>query len=111
MKKVLFIGILLSNVSFASTIATTKISSILMGEAYGNVALIGISVKPGTVPACQTNPDYNYIIDLSTDVGKATLSLALTAYAAQKDVYLNGFDSCTLLPSVGVERLRQIWIK
>lgn len=110
--RVAIIGVLCFMVSptDASVISSTRITSVLVGEVYGNVAMIGISVKPTQgVPACQQNADMNYAFDISTSLGKATLELVLAAYLAQRDVYLNGWSRCDLFSNV--ETLRQIWTK
>lgn len=112
MKKLLFlVGLLLSNICAASGVTNTKISSVLMGEAYGNVALIRISIKPSSPPARQTNPEYSYILDLSIDLGKSTLRLVLMAYTTQQNVLRDGSNTCTSVHSSEVENLRQIKIK
>ncbi len=95
--------------TFASTIMSTKIKSVLVGEVYGNKVFIELTVKPSVEASCQTNSDYSYIFDPTTEVGKITMSMLLTAYASGRDVYLNGYDTCTIYD--GVENLRQIWIK
>lgn len=99
-----------SQFGLASTVTSTKIKSILAGEVYGNRVFLEVTVKPADSdkPSCQTNTDYNYSFDPSTEVGKVTMAMVLTAYASQKDVYLNGYGLCT---TAQVEDLRQIWIK
>jgi hypothetical protein len=112
MNKLIFLlALTFTQLSAASTINSTKITAILAGEVYGNVVLIKISAKPTDIPTCQTNPTLSYAFDPSTVVGKTTLSMALSAYAAGKDVYLNGYNDCNLSPSLGVERLRQIRVQ
>lgn len=68
-----------------------------------------LSVKPGSQPSCQTNPNFSYVFDATTAVGKITLSLVLTAYTTQQDVYIDGDDTCSVHGSV--ESLRQVWVK
>jgi len=108
--KYLFVFLLvLAPNAFSSTILSTTIESILVGEVYGNMVFIEISIKPSSEPSCQTNPNYSYVFDPTTEVGKVTMSLLLIAYASGEDVFLNGYDACTIYS--GVENLRQIWIK
>lgn len=109
MKNILLIAaMLLSNVASASVITTTKITSILISETYGNFAFLTISAKPGNAPACQTNPVYSYALDLSTPMGKSLLGLIMLAQSSGKDVYLSGADVC---PSFGIEKLLQVEVK
>ena len=94
----------------ASDVETAKIKSILAGKVYGNIVFLEISTKPNLPDGhCQTNPRWNYAFDPTTEIGKVTLSIALTAYASQRDVYLNGYDNCDVYP--GVESLRQLLTK
>jgi hypothetical protein len=112
MKKISFIlSLAFTQFAMASTIDNTKITAILAGEVYGNVVILKISPKPTDTPDCQTNPNFNYGFDPTTEIGKVTLSMALAAYASAKSVYLNGYGDCNLSPSLGVERLRQISVQ
>jgi hypothetical protein len=97
MKKVMSILLVLlfSQASFSSTINPTKITRVLVGPGYGNTVYITVSVKPTGTPACQVNTGYDYAFDGTTAVGKMTLSVALAAYAAGKDVWLGGSNVCT----------------
>ena len=108
-KLIVVICIFFSQLSMASSITSTKITGVLMGEQNGNIVFIVISPKPNPLPSCQTDGSFNYAFDPSTAVGKATLSLVLTAYTSQKEVSLTGNDTCTLYGSV--ENLSQIWAK
>ncbi len=93
--------------SFASTVGNTKITHVLLGEVYGDIVFIGIETKPSFPSGhCNTHGIYNYVFNPTTEIGKATLSVVLAAYAAQKPIYINGYDTCNLYGSV--ETLRQI---
>ena len=108
MKKVfLILSLLLTFDASASAVNGAIIDQVLIGEVYGNMAFIRLKTKP-TLPEghCSTNSNYNYVFDISTQVGKATLSMVLSAYAAQKPVYANGYDVCTIYSNV--ENLRQL---
>lgn len=111
MKSFLFaLLIVFPSVGFASYVPSTKITKVLLGEAYGDKAFIELETKPD-IPSdhCQSNPNFSYVFDISTELGKATLSVVLSAYMAQKNVYVNGFDTCTIYS--GVENLRQIQLQ
>jgi len=100
MKKILILTLFIAFSAQASTINPTKIVKILAGPNYGNLVFLYIDPKPATVPACQTNDKWSYVFDGSTDAGKIYLSIALSAYAANKDVWLDGDDSCILYQNV-----------
>lgn len=103
-----FLAIVTAPLAYASTVNTTKITNVLISETYGNFAFLTITAKPGNAPACQTNPAYNYALDLSTSMGKSLLALIMVAKANGNDVYLSGSDTC---PTFGIEKLLQAEIK
>jgi hypothetical protein len=114
MKKIIprYSLLLLSLLSFntiASTIDNTKISKILIGPQFYNNVFLVLDTKPSNIPGCQTNSAYSYVFDGTTDVGKMTLSAALSAYAAQKFVTIGGGNDCTLYGNV--ENLNYILVK
>ncbi|TDF41957.1 hypothetical protein EYS14_03695 [Alteromonadaceae bacterium M269] len=101
MKKVLIIVALMismfaTNVSVASDANPTKITQVLVGPQYGNRVLITVSPKAPTVPGCQVSPWYDYSFDGSTESGKITLSVVMAAYAAQRNVWIGGKNTCTV---------------
>ncbi len=100
---------LFSMSSHASSIRTTKITQVLVGPYFGKNVLLTISDKATVLPPCQTNNYYNYVFDGTTEEGKMTLSVALAAYATQKDVWLGGTNTCSLFD--GVENLAHIVAK
>jgi hypothetical protein len=95
--------------SFASNIGNTKITRVLVGPHYGKNVILTISVKATELPSCQTNKGYSYVFDGTTASGKMTLSVVLAAYAAQKDVWLAGTNTCSLYG--GIENLKHIVAK
>jgi hypothetical protein len=95
--------------TYASNISTTKITRVLVGPHYGKNVILTISVKPTELPSCQTNTSYSYVFDGTTEEGKMTLSVVLAAYAAQKDVWLGGKNTCSLYG--GIEDLAHIVAK
>ncbi len=105
-KAIIFICLFVSQVSFASTINSTKIIEVLAGEAYGDKVFLKVSVKPTNAPSCQTNPNYSFVFNPTTEVGKITFSMILAAYASGKNVYIDGWHNCNTYS--GVESIRQI---
>lgn len=82
-----------------------KIIRILTGPTYGTKVFLSVNGDPGQT-GCHTNGSYNYVFDGATDSGKITLSVALSAYAAQKLVRVDGTSTCTIYN--GVENLQHI---
>ena len=101
--------LLFSQLSTASVVSTTKVKYVLGGDYSGSLVYVGLTSRPGNAPACHNNPDYDYIFDASTEAGKITLSLVLTAYTTGKDIWISGTDTCNL--KQGMESLRLIWLK
>ncbi|MET1257043.1 hypothetical protein [Aliikangiella maris] len=109
MKNLLILILLFSFNVNASSVEPTKITKILVGPAYGNNVLITVSNKATDTPECQTNNNYQYAFDGSTESGKMTLSVVLAAYASKKDVWLGGYDRCDVFS--GTESLKHIVAK
>lgn len=107
-KWVLIVALASSSIAQAGEF-TGKIVSVLAGEYYGNMVFIEVSPKPTDSPACQTNPRYSFVFDPTTPIGKIMLGIALTAYTAEREVYIDGYNSCSVFN--GVESMRQIRAK
>jgi hypothetical protein len=58
-----------------------------------------------TEPSCATNSAWDYVLDMSTDTGKSTYAILMSAYLAGKAVEIGGNGACTLSPSGLVENL------
>ncbi|MGP9800279.1 hypothetical protein [Rheinheimera sp. NSM] len=82
--------------AYSSDIIDTKITQVLVGPEYGTNVYITISPKAAGVPTCQASSRYDYGFDASTESGKITLSVILASYAAQKNVWIGGKDTCTV---------------
>jgi hypothetical protein len=50
-------------------------------------------------PACATNSSWDFVLDISTDSGRSTYALLLTAYAAGKSVNMAGRNQCAMSPT------------
>jgi hypothetical protein len=101
----IFQAVMISS-ALASNVDPTQITRVLVGPNYGTKVILTISNKPAQVPACQTNLGYNYVFDASSEVGKITLSVVLTAYASGRNVWLGGSEQCDVYP--GIETLKHI---
>jgi hypothetical protein len=105
----ILVSIYCNNAS-ATTVDGTVVKSLLLGKVYGEKAFIEVGTKPTlTSGHCQTNGTYNYVLDISTELGRSILGLVLTAYAAKSNIYINGYDTCETFG--GVEDLRQFELK
>ncbi|EAQ66872.1 hypothetical protein MED121_13130 [Marinomonas sp. MED121] len=58
--------------------------------------MIKVNSAPSSLPTCSASygSTWNYVFDGSSEVGKRTLNMVLTAYASGKNVKLIGTGSC-----------------
>lgn len=83
---------------------------MLIGEIYPNQAFISLEAMPELPEGhCHTNGNFSYVFDISTETGKATLSMAIAAYMAQSQVSVSGLNTCNIYG--GVESLRSLLLK
>jgi hypothetical protein len=86
-----------------------KVTSILVGHVYQNKLFLGVEGVMANAPPCQVNPTFNFVLDISTESGKAYMSVILAAHAAGREVHLTGYDECTIY--AGVTNFRSIHVK
>lgn len=63
-----------------------------------NAFFVYVNVAPTGTPACgiATSGNYRYVIDVTTDVGKAMVATALTAYVGKSLIDIVGLGSCAV---------------
>lgn len=114
MKKItLILALFFISIQVYATEYRGKIQSIGTGSYYDtrcsqqSCAVIMVS-DAHSGPGCHSN-SWDFIIRTDTDSGKATLSQALAAYAAGKEVVIGGTNSCNLMNNI--EDLQYIYYK
>lgn len=110
MKKLLMIIAIFalnSGAVFAGSSYSGKIKSIHSGPGIAPIVFLIMENDPNNRQSCQTNNTYHYAFDASGDAGKVVFSMALSAYASGKSVYLGGTSECTVYP--GMEDLK--WLR
>lgn len=80
---VILIIVGLINVSWAATVTTT-IESLMIDRNNGDKVYIRVKSSPAN--SCTTNYSWNYVLDLSDDLGRTMYSSLLTAYAAKSAI-------------------------
>lgn len=80
----------------ATSAFTGKILKIHSGPGVGTKVFLVLDGDQNNKASCSTSTTYNYVFDGSTDGGKIYLSMALSSYAAGKDVYVGGYQTCSL---------------
>jgi len=106
MQKLIFFGLLISLTANASYTESTKIQEVLVGNDFGTKVLLELTNKPQPASGCNNNSRYSYAFDAGTESGKITLSVVLSAYVAQKEVYISGADVCNVYS--GIEDMNSI---
>lgn len=108
-----FCSMLLSLTLSQTVSATPKkkgvITNILSGPVYGDKLFIQLTGAMENKPNCHNNGNYSFVVDTSTDSGKAYMSLVLMAFASARQVDITGFDGCSIYS--GVTNFRSISIK
>lgn len=77
-----------------------KIKSVLMGPVYGKKFFIKIEGTMKSTSSCQSNKNFDYVLDTSTTEGEQYMSIILTAYASGSPVSISGYDHCTIYTGV-----------
>lgn len=81
-------------VSDASAYGVGTITAI-GGMGFGtNTVYFGISPAPTGRAGCNSHANYQFIIDISTDSGKALYSMILSASATNTPVAIQGAGTC-----------------
>lgn len=110
MKFLMFISLCLAvTTSYASYIGKGTVDEIQYGPVYKNLVYINIDGQQNNKPYCSVNKSFNYVVDVSTDIGKTVFSGLLAAYASQSEVAISGYGNCGL--SSEVESLRWFSVK
>ena len=103
--------LMFSNLSVSSGYnSDTLISDVQVGaDSWGSLENSAyITVSSIITPKC--NDTKRMYIDLDTSLGKAQLSVALTAFTTKQSVMITGAESC-ITDNVTIERLKSIKIK
>lgn len=92
---VLAIAILTSVFCYGSDQVSGKIKKI-GGQltAQAPIVYFGLDQEPANRPPCSTHPEYHYIIDVSTDEGKALYSMLLASEVMGRAVTMKGAGNC-----------------
>ncbi len=91
--------------AFAGEIRSAKIETLMVDRAHGAKVFIKLDKTHPTPINCHAN-NWQFVLDISDDLGKTLYSNLLTSYAAGKTIHLKGTSSCSLYPNI--ETLRRI---
>ena len=102
MKIIVQLGLILSFVFMGNAHAanyTGKITKVWAEPSAGDYVMISVDGVP-TGNTCSTSGVYHYAFSITGDMGKALLSMALSAYSIQKTVRFIGTGTCTIHSNV-----------
>jgi hypothetical protein len=89
-----------SDTSFAGSVSSATITRLAIYQQIGSFLFISVDQPVNAKPACSTNTGFQFAIPLSTEIGRQTMALLLSARAAQISVDLAGSGSCDLYSNV-----------
>lgn len=102
--KLLFI-VLFSSQASAGDVSSAQIETLMLDRNHGEKVFIKLNKKHTYPINCHKN-SWEYILDISDDLGKSIYSSLLASYAAGTTVNFIGSSSCSLYPNI--ESLRRI---
>ena len=105
-KLIISMLMLLPIASHAGSTYSGKILKLHKGLGLPNVVFMILASDPSNKISCSSHADYDYTFDVSTDDGKALMSMALIAYTAGRTVGLGGEGVCSSYS--GTEDLRYL---
>lgn len=82
-----------------------QVMSTTPGDVNGNIVRVAVingaayittNPRPSPKPSCATNTNFDFAFSINDDTGKATLNMALTAYAAKSNVIVRAAGNCTV---------------
>jgi len=91
--------------AFAADISAAKIKTLMLDRNHGIKVLIKLDKTQATPIGCHAN-SWQYVLDISDELGRVIYSSLLASYAAGKTVNFMGTTSCSL--HLNIETLRRI---
>lgn len=93
MKKIVLSALMIMSMDAFASQETGIIERILINKDIPNAVILNVKsdVEPTKVD-CVTG--WEWVIDISTDTGKAQYSLALALYMSNKTIVIQGNDNC-----------------
>jgi hypothetical protein len=88
--------VLIGSPAQAGSVTNTTVR--MVAPESPNVFFVYVVAAPSGTPACgtETVSNYRYVVDVTTDAGKAMVATALTAYAMQSPVDVIGLGTCAV---------------
>ncbi|WP_298773509.1 hypothetical protein [uncultured Shewanella sp.] len=99
---------LFSSPLYATEITSAKITQLMLDRNYTDKVFIQLDKKNTAGDTCHDNTRWEYVLDISDNLGKTIYSSLLASFAAGKTVNLKGTNNCLLY--TGVETLSRVEI-
>jgi hypothetical protein len=94
-----------------SSTGVSLVKAVYSDLSNGNLVYIQLVTPPSSKPACATNPNVDYAFDASTPAGKVLYATLLTAYAAQTQVSVGGYNTSALGGAYSVQAEDLRWVR
>lgn len=85
---------------YAGDILDAHVVKIASNKGYGEMVFIKTDKSKATVPACQTNLSWDFVMPLATEHDKKIYAILLSARATQTPVSLSGSGNCDTFGSI-----------
>lgn len=107
MKKItlLFIS-LFSFQAIAAEVPSSTIENLMLDRHHHGKAFIKLRDRQGTPISCHTNTNWEFIMDITDEQGKAMYAMLLALKASQQPARFYGDSNCSLYHNI--ETLRRI---
>lgn len=107
MKKYLFAFLICAATnSMASSTHSAIIKDLMLDRDQGSKVFINLDIRTSSLESCHSNTTWEYVLDISDELGLSIYSSLLTLYATGKPASFKGTGICTLFPTI--EDLRKV---
>lgn len=94
----------------AGSVANATIVQLVPESPNGFFIYVNVAPPSGTTPSCATETlsAYRYVVDLTTDAGKATVATALMVFAMKSSIDIVGTGNCSVWSDTETVRYIQV---
>ncbi|MBM0105753.1 hypothetical protein JM946_13510 [Steroidobacter sp. S1-65] len=85
---------------YAGDILDATVIRIASNKAYGEMVFIKTDKTKSTVPGCQTNLSWDFVMPLTTEHDKKLYAILLAARAGATPISINGSGNCDTFGSI-----------
>lgn len=105
----IFFALCISFVSHSAEIDESAISRLMIDRNHGVLIFIDLDKGHSSPIACHSSSSWQFVLDISDDLGKQIYSSLLALYASGREGLFAGEGNCNLYN--GIETLRRVELK